>query len=410
MSSIRPPLVLRIQIHHAKSPETRIDSALFGRRSSSDYALHSFVNGHRSEREQGRWFLATARSDGEFFDAGPASVQGKTLLQKANYALRYGFAKRAMLKRAPELQPDIVSSTQNKDLKFSKDIADSLKAAWLPHVIYPISPWLGQDALRILPDADYVIACSHFIEQNARDHGITRVATIYPAVQEMEAPADPLDARLRVRAEFDIPADSVVIGMAARLARWKGQRDVLKAFQQLAPDSPDLFLMLGGDGEDRGELEVMIARGPAAERVRMLGFRNDISRVFTAWDIAAHPSRKEAFGLATAEASLACLPVVVYDDGAAPEIIEDGHTGFVVPLFEDGSPEGGNTDGLARAFATLIEMPELRRKMGQAGQQRIREVFPADGHHAAPVYRDVVHELVASRTLAPIERAVPFDS
>jgi glycosyltransferase involved in cell wall biosynthesis len=79
------------------------------------------------------------------------------------------------------------------------------------------------------------------------------------------------------------------------------------------------------------------------------------------------PSLYEGFGLPTAEAMACGLPVVATTAGALPEVVEDGVTGILVPP--------ADARALAEAMHKLMRDGELRRRMGQAGRQRILEKF-----------------------------------
>lgn len=57
------------------------------------------------------------------------------------------------------------------------------------------------------------------------------------------------------------------------------------------------------------------------------------------------------------------LPVVASDTGGLPELIEDGHTGILVPV--------GNSEEICAAFKKLVDDADLRRSMGEAGYQLI---------------------------------------
>lgn len=78
---------------------------------------------------------------------------------------------------------------------------------------------------------------------------------------------------------------------------------------------------------------------------------------------------REGFGLVAVEAMRSGVPVVASRIGALPEIVEDGVTGLLV------TP--GNTPELLRAIRRMEEDPQLRRKMGTAGQAR-SEQFSAE--------------------------------
>ena len=84
-------------------------------------------------------------------------------------------------------------------------------------------------------------------------------------------------------------------------------------------------------------------------------------------DIAILPSRAESFGRSIAEAQAAGLPVISYNIGSVPEIVEPGKTGWLVP------PEQPVL--LAEAIAQAIDHPEQSCQMGQNGHQRVIERF-----------------------------------
>ena len=75
----------------------------------------------------------------------------------------------------------------------------------------------------------------------------------------------------------------------------------------------------------------------------------------------------EPFGIPVIEAMAAGLPVVATRAGALPEVVVDGETGILV--------ERGDTLGLAAAISRLLSDPQLRRRMGNAGRERVKRLF-----------------------------------
>lgn len=85
-------------------------------------------------------------------------------------------------------------------------------------------------------------------------------------------------------------------------------------------------------------------------------------RLFEAHDIFVLPTRRDAFPLVALEAMQAGLPVVTTREGALPEIVEAGKTGFIVPP--------GDPVALAKCLAALVPDRALQRQLGANGRAR----------------------------------------
>jgi glycosyltransferase involved in cell wall biosynthesis len=116
---------------------------------------------------------------------------------------------------------------------------------------------------------------------------------------------------------------------------------------------------------------------------QMLPNSPDLVRLYNSCHIFVLPSRAEAFGIAAVEAGAAGLPVISTCVGGLPEIVIDGTTGLHIQL-ED-------SVGLACALRTLIENPELRMRMGEAGRRHIEKHF--DGQKNAVRIAAILHEI-----------------
>ncbi len=126
------------------------------------------------------------------------------------------------------------------------------------------------------------------------------------------------------------------------------------------------YLLIVGDGEERGRLEALVtARGLAAD-VRFLGFRNqsELPALLALADVFVLPSRHEPWGLIVNEAMAAgCAVIVSSDVGAAPDLVQNGVGGFVYPV--------DDVNALAEALLRVLASPDTARHMGQAGRERI---------------------------------------
>jgi glycosyltransferase involved in cell wall biosynthesis len=172
-----------------------------------------------------------------------------------------------------------------------------------------------------------------------------------------------------VRAELGLP-DGPLIGMFSRFHPWKGQHVAVEALHQMHPSVHAILVgdaLFGEDGYVQAVREQVGHLG-LSDRVRLLGFRQDVPRLLGAVDLVVHPSvEPEPFGRTILEAMLAGKPVVAARGGGADELIVDQVTGLFVPP--------GDPAELASAAAGLLADPSRRRAMGQAGAEIARRSF-----------------------------------
>lgn len=142
--------------------------------------------------------------------------------------------------------------------------------------------------------------------------------------------------QLRQKLELD---DKFIVGHFSRLAPWKGQHILIEA---LAKCPPEVTVILVGDalfGEQDyvKQLHQQIDKLQLQNRVKFLGFRNDIPQLMAACDLVAHTSTApEPFGRVIVEAMLSGTPVVAAASGGAVELVQSGINGF---LTTPGNPQ-----------------------------------------------------------------------
>jgi glycosyltransferase involved in cell wall biosynthesis len=133
-----------------------------------------------------------------------------------------------------------------------------------------------------------------------------------------------------------------------------------------------VHIWIAGDGPLRPQLEQLAIRLGVAERVRFLGWRQDVAALLARADLLVCPSLHEPLGNVVIEAWSAGLPVVATASDGPVGLIEDGKTGILVPL--PGSP-GGGPKALAQAIERVCRDPELRARLGQAGRRAYEAEF-----------------------------------
>ena len=181
------------------------------------------------------------------------------------------------------------------------------------------------------------------------------------------------------------PGPGGAIGFLGRMDEpRKGLAVLLKAFEILGPDRPGLRLLVAGPAADAEEV---LDRVPAGlrDRVALLGqvSEDDKIRVLHSVDVFCSPNTGgESFGIVTAEAMAAGLPVVASDIDAFRQVLDGGAAG---ELFTVGDPAD-----LARAAGRLLDDPARRAELSAAALAAVAQ------YDWSVVARDVirVYEMV----------------
>ena len=177
----------------------------------------------------------------------------------------------------------------------------------------------------------------------------------------------------KVREEWGVRPDEMLVGMVGKVTRWKGQLVFARAAKRVLERHANAkFAAVGGvfDNErhfmDRFKAEV--ERLGIGSRFIINDFRRDVPDVLRAFDIFVLPSTwPEPFGLVVVEAMAAGKPVIATAQGGPLEIVVPGETGCLVPA--------GDESALAESVGRLLDAPELIAKFGEAGKRRVVELF-----------------------------------
>jgi phosphatidyl-myo-inositol dimannoside synthase len=169
----------------------------------------------------------------------------------------------------------------------------------------------------------------------------------------------------------NFPTGRVILTVGRWLAteRYKGMDTLITALPRLLTRWPEVQLVLIGAGDDRPWLEELTEKNGVLRHVHFLSGLSsaELAACYSACEIFALPSRGEGFGLVYLEAMARGKPVVGGAHGGAPEIIEDGITGYLVPH--------GDPIHLATSIEALLADPAHAREMGARGRQRVEHEF-----------------------------------
>lgn len=180
-----------------------------------------------------------------------------------------------------------------------------------------------------------------------------------------------LGAAVPPRPPGDFPRGRVIftVGRWVATERYKGMDTLVTALPRLLTTWPELQLVLAGSGDDRAWLEDLVEKNGVQRHVHFLNSLSypELAACYAACEIFALPSRGEGFGLVYLEAMACGKPVIGGTHGGAPEIIQDGVTGYLVPH--------GDPIQLATAIQTLLADPAHAKEMGARGKRTVEQEY-----------------------------------
>lgn len=201
-----------------------------------------------------------------------------------------------------------------------------------------------------------------------------KIKVIYNGIDVAASRTGPGDPK--IRAEFGIPTNVLLVGMVGRVCRWKGQHLFLEAAKLAAKDKPELyFIAIGGVFDDETQymdcFREAVNNSGLEKRFIVSDFRRDAREIMKSIDIFVLPSTQpDPFPTVVLEAMAASKPIVAAAHGGSKEMIREGQTGYLVP------PNDPNT--LAQAILRLADDPAQGKSMGLAGYRYVYERFRAE--------------------------------
>jgi len=154
-----------------------------------------------------------------------------------------------------------------------------------------------------------------------------------------------------------------------RLVPVKGQFILIEAVARLIAQSAKIRLRLVGDGPDRQRLEETVKERKLTEHIIFEGAVNQehILDFYASADIFALASFAEGLPIVLMEAMAMEIPCITTHITGIPELITSGKNGILVAA--------SDIEALSDAISLLINKPDLRHQIGQAGRQRILEGY-----------------------------------
>lgn len=263
-----------------------------------------------------------------------------------------------------EFRPDVIHTHLGDAGKSLRAIEPSAPLVATLHGEYKDKCYRAHDAL---------ICVSEWQRRTIPNSFRGKIETIPNFIPDRAAP--PESSLRALRRRLGILGESFVVGAIGRLVREKGFDTLLQAFARAGLGNASLLLV--GDGPQRAELEAL-----QSQDVIFAGWQEDPWPFYHLFDLFVMASRYEPFGIVVLEAMQAGTPVIS-TRAEGPAGILDDNTAVLVDC--------DDVDGMASALKRLVASPELRKRLGKAGERKAREYsIDAIVPRIEEVYRDLI--------------------
>ena len=192
-----------------------------------------------------------------------------------------------------------------------------------------------------------------------------------------------------LRRELGLSASTVVIGSIGRLEPVKAYDRMVDAFADFSrrPAGRDAVLVVAGEGSTKSALDAQIKRLGLSGRAHLLGWRNDVNDLLSAFSVFTMSSMSEGTSISLLEAMSMGLPPVVTDVGGNAAVLGPSLLAGLVPF--------GNSTALADAWEATLTTREARDTASRAARGRVVAAFGLGAVAAA--YEDLYVASVGDR-------------
>ncbi|UZR94234.1 glycosyltransferase family 4 protein [Chondrinema litorale] len=287
-----------------------------------------------------------------------------------------------ILKVVNSIKPDIIHSNSSA-LQIGAKVAYKLNIPHVWHIRefglqdYKAAYNMGlKNHLKWLNRSAHIISISEALKNEVLSAVKAPISIIYNGVMSEES--------MRKLPKQFRQSEKAVFALVASFRSEKGHKDALDAFIDVADKLPKAELLLVGDCDNAfgNQLKEKVNQSGLTSRVKFPGFIDNPDEIYGEIDVLLMCSKSEAMGRVTAEAFAHSKPVIAFNGGANPELIENGIDGFLY----------ANPQGLIDAMLKLGSDAELRLKIGEKGYQKALSLFTEEiyASKVEKVYKQVL--------------------
>jgi glycosyltransferase involved in cell wall biosynthesis len=314
---------------------------------------------------------------------------------------RYARVVRAISADAQRHGADVIVSWMTKAHLYASLAAKhaGVPALWYQHgVPNPADPITR---LATMLPAQGILACSQSIadaQQALFPYRPTR--SVPPCVDLARFSADALPDPIAARSGLGLPVNGPLVGIVARLQRWKGVHVYVDAMARVLENVPSAHgVIVGGQHDLEPDYSTFIAERiqslGLSDRIRCAGFQSNVPLWMQAMDVFVHASDREPFGMVIIEAMALGKPVIASAEGGPKEIITSGVDGVLVPY--------GASDLLATTIIDYLSRPRFASRIGAAARHRASEF--SDRRYADRFAQAVAHTLPTRQRASSLSSA-----
>lgn len=193
---------------------------------------------------------------------------------------------------------------------------------------------------------------------------------------------------LNLRQHLDLDKDTILIGNIANHIRAKSLKTLVLVAQELILKkgiNNIHFVQIGAFSNRTIELKRFVKELELEQYITFLDHIDEASGIIPQFDISLMTSQSEGLPQFIYESLFQCVPVVSTNVGGIPEIIQHGVNGLLAPAHDQ--------ETLANHIQTLIEKPELRKKLIQNSRKTIEENFTSEimALKTLEVYKEIIN-------------------